>query len=312
MVGSTVDKQVRAARGRRSTARTSHVPRLWIAAFVAPALVTIVTMRVTPAVGAIASSLQSAYPGGLRPAQWVGMKNYAALAADPLFWQMVQQTLVFNLVINPLQVLLALGLAVLLTRRIAGRSLWRVLVFVPATIPIVGSSITWSVALQPQGPVNSVIAMLGGSPQPFLTSPSQALWSVIFIATWIGIGYWMIFLIAGLEDIPTEYLEAAMIDRAGPVRTFFSVTLPLLRRQILFVLVADTVANFVLFVPIQLLTNGGPQDSTTMLMFDAYRTTYDYGSAQAGAARVVILTAIMLVVVIVQFLLLRDRDEASA
>jgi multiple sugar transport system permease protein len=94
------------------------------------------------------------------------------------------------------------------------------------------------------------------------------------------------------------------------VRTFLRITIPLLKRPLLFVLVADTVANFVLFVPVQLLTNGGPQSSTTLLMFDAYQTTYNYGSRNQGAAEVVILTAIMLVFVVLQFWLLHEEREA--
>ena len=115
--------------------------------------------------------------------------------------------------------------------------------------------------------------------------------------------------IAGLEDIPTEYYEAASIDRAGPFRTFFSVTVPLLKRQLLFVLVSDTVANFVLFVPIQMLTNGGPQNSSTVLMFDAYRTTFTFSSRNLGSAEVVILMIVMLAAVGIQFLLLREGDD---
>ena len=129
------------------------------------------------------------------------------------------------------------------------------------------------------------------------------------LASWIGIGYWMLFLIAGLQDIPTELYEAARIDRAGPVKTFFLITLPLLKRPLLFVLVADTVANFVLFVPIQLITKGGPESSTTFLMFDAYRSTFGYGSRNLGAAEVVVLTVIMLFFVSLQFRLLREDKE---
>jgi multiple sugar transport system permease protein len=117
----------------------------------------------------------------------------------------------------------------------------------------------------------------------------------------------MQFLITGIEALPEEVYEAAKLDRAGPIRTFFEITLPLLRRPLLFVLVADTVANFVLFAPIQLLTSGGPQSSTNLLMFDMYTTTYTYGSTDLGAAEVVILTAITLFFVLVQFRLLREE-----
>ena len=236
-----------------------------------------------------------------------GLSNYQALLADKAFVATVLRTLVFNVVVNPLQLTIALFIAFVLTRNVPARGLWRTLVFIPATLPIVGSSIAWGIALQPNGPVNAIIEALGGTAQPFFSSPTQALASIMLVVSWIGIGYWMIFLIAGLESISEEYYEAARLDRAGPVRTFFSITVPLLKRPLLFVLVANTVANFVLFAPVQLLTNGGPQNSTNLLMFDAYRTTFYYNNRNLGAAEVVILTAIMLFFVALQFRLLREE-----
>lgn len=307
--------QPRAATSRR--ARAGAAPRggrryrrdlLWAAVFLSPAIITIAAFRIVPAVQAVSSSLYRSLPGGLAAPSFTGLGNYAALFENQLFVDTLVRTVVFNLIINPLQIGLALLVAVVMTRNIRLAGVWRTLVFVPATVPIVGSSIAWGAALRPDGPVNAILAALGLPAQPFLTSPSQSLASIILIASWIGIGYWMIFLIAGIESIPAEYYEAARIDRAGPVRTFFSITLPLLKRPLLFVLVADTVANFVLFVPVQLLTNGGPENSTTLLMFDAYRTTFGYSSRNLGAAEVTILTAVMLAFVVLQFRLLREDD----
>lgn len=282
---------------------------IWAVVFLAPALVAIFSLRIAPALQALWSSFFKALPGGLSVPFFAGGANYRHLFGNPEFLETFLRTLVFNLVINPLQVAIALLLAILMTRKLALTGLWRTLLFIPATIPIVGSSIAWGAILRQDGPMNAILSVLGVTTQPFLTSPSQALASIMLIATWIGVGYWMIFLITGIENIPREYYEAASIDRAGPLRTFWSITLPLLKRQLLFVLVADTVANFVLFVPIQMLTNGGPENTTTLLMFDAYRTTYGYGNRNLGAAEVVILTLIMLIFVGLQFWLLRDRKD---
>ncbi len=283
----------------------------WGAAFLAPVLLSLVVLRIVPAVGAITSSLYKAFPGGIIPATFAGLQNYRSLFGDPNFNATIVRTIVFNLVINPLQILLALVVAVLFVQRIPLVGLWRTLLFVPVTIPVVGSCIAWGAALNPEGPVNAIISALGGSPQPFFTSPNQALACIIVIASWIGVGYWMLFLVSGLQAIPEELYDAAKIDRAGPFQTFLSITIPMLRRPLLFVLVADTVANFVLFVPVQLLTQGGPQSSTTLLMFEAYRTTYAYGSRNLGAAQVVLLTAIMLFFVLLQFRLLREEKEPA-
>ena len=282
---------------------------VWAALFLVPALATILITRVWPALGAAVSSLYTALPGGVQAERFVGFANYRSLFENQAFIDVLWRTVVFNLVINPLQVGLALVLALVMVRKMPLRGLLRTLLFLPATVPIVGSTIAWGVALRPDGPVNAVITALGGTPQPFFTSLEQSLATVIIIASWIGVGYWMIFLIAGIEAIPEEYFEAAKLDRAGPVRTFFAVTLPQLKRPILFVLVACTVANFVLFVPIQLLTEGGPQSSSTILMFDAYRTTFVFGARNLGAAEVVILSAVMLAFVVMQFMLLGEEKE---
>jgi multiple sugar transport system permease protein len=306
MASSTVTSEPVAARRRRRAGRRHEA--FWAVVFLSPAVAALVVLRVVPTVGAVVTSLYKAFPGGIIPATFTGTGNYKSLFADPNFVDTILRTLVFNVIINPFQIAVALLLAVLFVQRIPQVGVWRTLVFIPVTVPIVGSCIAWGAALNPNGPVNALISALGGDPQPFLTSPNQALACIIVLASWIGVGYWMMFLISGLQAIPEELYDAAKIDQAGPVRTFFSITIPLLKRPLLFVLVADTVANFVLFVPVQLLTQGGPQNSTTLLMFDAYRTTYGYGSRNLGAAEVVILTVIMIFFVLLQFRLLREEE----
>jgi len=305
MASSTVMREPAAVRRRRRHERRHEI--FWAVVFLAPAVAALVVLRVVPTIGAVVTSLHKAFPGGIIPATFAGFRNYNSLFTDPNFVSTIVRTLVFNLIINPLQIVLALLIAVLFVQRIPLVGVWRTLVFIPITVPMVGSAIAWGTALNPNGPVNAVIEVLGGKPQPFFTSPHQALASIIVLASWIGIGYWMMFLISGLQAIPEDLYDAAKTDGAGAIRTFFSITLPLLKRPLLFVLVADTVANFVLFVPVQLLTQGGPQGSTTLLMFDAYRTTYGYGSRNLGAAQVVILTLIMIFFVLLQFRLLREE-----
>jgi multiple sugar transport system permease protein len=304
MASSTVTSEPAAGRRRRAGRRQELI---WAAIFLSPAIAALIVLRIVPTVGAVTQSLYKAFPGGIIPATFHGLGNYESLFSDPNFVDSIVRTLIFNVIINPVQIVLALLLAVLFVQKIPAVGVWRTLVFIPITVPIVGSCIAWGAALNPNGPINALISALGGNAQPFLTSPHQALASIILLASWIGIGYWMLFLISGLQAIPEELYDAAKIDRAGAIRTFFSITIPMLKRPLLFVLVADTVANFVLFVPVQLLTQGGPQNSTTLLMFDAYRTTYGYGSRNLGAAEVVILTVIMIFFVVLQFRLLREE-----
>ncbi|NJL54475.1 sugar ABC transporter permease [bacterium] len=269
--------------------------------FIAPALVALFTMRILPAFNALQASF---YHEG----EYVGLDNYDFLINSEPLVNSIQTTLTFNLIINPLQILIALALAILLTENLPGAAIWRVAIFMPAAVPLAVSSIVWGIAFRPDdGMVNSLLALLAIEPQPWLTSADQALASIIILASWAGVGYWMIFLIAGLRDIPVVYREAAALDGAGYWGTLLYVVLPLMRRPLAFVLVANTVANFLLFPPIQILTRGGPEGSTNLFMHEIYRRAFrfaDYGLASAG---MVILISIMLVIVIIQFRLLRTR-----
>jgi multiple sugar transport system permease protein len=280
------------------------------AMFLLPTLIAIVVLRLVPTISAVGTSLVIQPPGGLLPGHFAGVGNYLAIIQDPGFQKVIAVTLLFNLVINPLQTGLALVLANLLVRRVRFSAVLRIVLFLPICIPAVGSTIVWGILFQPHGPINGVLNAIGIPSQPFLTSPGQALGSIIIICSWVGIGYLMTFLITGLQAVPEELYEAAILDRAGPLRTFFSVTIPMLRRTILFVLVADTVANFVVFVPVQLLTLGGPDGSTDLLMYDSYFQTFSNGELNTGAAQIVVLLAIMLIIVSIQFRLLRSDVES--
>ncbi|PRX69613.1 carbohydrate ABC transporter membrane protein 1 (CUT1 family) [Nonomuraea fuscirosea] len=288
-------------------ARLADRPAAIALAFLAPALVALLVLRLLPAGIAFVSSLNhtSLLTG---ETYFVGLRNYATLFTDPTFLQSVRVTLLFSVIVNPLQIAAALALAVLFTRRFAGVRFLRVLVILPIAVPPAVSAAVWSVAYRPDGLLNSLLTVLGLPPQPFLTSPGQALWSLIVLLSWIGVGYWMMFLIAGLQDIPLSLYEAAAIDGASAWRRFWHVTLPLLRRPLAFVLVADTVANFLVFAPVQMLTNGGPEGSTNVTMYDIFTRAYTVGDLSLAQAEVMLLVLLVLAVVVVQFRLLRGKD----
>jgi len=294
------------SRRRRTTAgRRNTIAAL---VFLAPTATLILILRLLPAATAIADSTKSGLPGSLAEPEFVGFDVFAKLFTSESFWQSVQQTLIFNVLVNPIQIIIALALAVLLTRGLPGSGLWRTLIFLPSAVPLAGSTIVWGIALRPDGPVNGLLGLAGIPAQPWFTSPDQVITSLIILASWIGIGYWMMFLIAGLNDIPSVYFEASRIDGAGPIRTFFSVTLPMLRRPLLFVLVADTVANFVLFAPVQILTSGGPEKRSNFLMYDIFHRSYELSDPYTASAQLVVLLVIMIAIVVVQFRLLGSSD----
>ncbi len=268
--------------------------------FLAPALVALLLFRIVPTGYAVMASLRL-------HGEFVGLDNYRFLLGSASFRRSLGTTLLFGLVINPVQIVLALALAVLFLQRLPGARLWRTLVFLPVAVPLLVSALVWGIAFRPDdGIINAVLSAVGVARQPFLTSPDQALISIMVLASWAGVGYWMVFLIAGLQDIPPDYADAAAVDGAGWWRTFRQITLPLLRRPLAFVLVADTVANFLLFAPVQVLTKGGPSEATNLIMFEVYRQAYTFGDLALASAEVVVVVVLMLLVVTVQFRLLRS------
>ena len=273
------------------------------AAFLAPAVVAVVVLRLWPALDALNASLLA--PRATR----YGFANYRYIFTDPPFLYSLAVTLLYSIVVNPLQIVLALALAVLLRGGLPLVGLWRTLILLPVAIPQSVSAIIWGVAFRPDGPLNGILALIGVGPQRFTTSSGQALASIILIVSWIGVGYWMTFLIAGMQDIPPSLYEAARMDGANRWQAFRYVTIPQLRRSLTFVLVANTVANLLVFAPVQILTKGGPQGATDLIMNEIYTRAFVSGDPSSAAAASVVLVLTTLLVVAVQFRLVSPRDE---
>ena len=279
--------------------------------FLAPALLLIIIFKLYPIfIGFWESLIYTSFGGGSENRTFVWLENYQYLFDDPIFWQSLKITAILTVIINPFQIAISLGLALLLMRRTRYILIIRSLYLLPIGIALPIATVIWGLMLDPyQGLVNGVIGIFGIPPQPFLVSESQALWSIIAIATWKGVAFWMLFLLAGLEEIPTQYYEAAQIDGVKPFQKLRYITLPLLRRTILFVFVADTAANFVLMVPMIILTKGGPMQSTNVLVYEAYRSGFYYQDWGRSLSIISILTIITLVVIGLQLLFLGDSSR---
>ena len=279
--------------------------------FLAPALFLIIIFKLYPIfIGFWESLIYTSFGGGSENRTFVWLENYQYLFDDPIFWQSLKITAILTVIINPFQIAVSLGLALLLMRRTRYILIIRSLYLLPIGIALPIATVIWGLMLDPyQGLVNGVIGIFGIPPQPFLVSESQALWSIIAIATWKGVAFWMLFLLAGLEDIPTQFYEAAQIDGAKPFQKLRYITLPLLRRTILFVFVADTAANFVLMVPMIILTKGGPMQSTNVLVYEAYRSGFYYQDWGRSLSIISILTIITLIVIGFQLLFLGDSSR---
>jgi multiple sugar transport system permease protein len=278
-------------------------------AFLAPALLCLGAFRVYPALRAVWDSFHSS--GLLTSGQkhWVGLDNYSFLFHSPRFGAVIGATAKLVGITVVFQTVLALALALALSGRVWGAWAWRTLIVLPIAVPIAVSSVVWGVAFRPDGPINGLLGIVGIAHQPFLGSASQAPLAIVAILSWVGVGYWMIFLVAGVQDIPRELNEAAAVDGAGRLRTFWNITLPQLRRPLAFVVVANTVANVLVFAPTQILTKGGPEDSTRVVMYDIYTRAFTDGDTATASAEIVLMLIVLLTLVAVQLRLLQGRNE---
>ncbi len=279
--------------------------------FLAPALIGTIAFKLYPIfIGFWESLIYTSFSGGTEKRIFVWFENYQYLFDDKIFWKSLEITAFLTIIINPLQIAMSLGLALLLMRKSKFIRIIRSLYLLPIGIALPIATIIWGLMLDPnQGLINGLIGVFGIPPQPFLVSENQALWCIIAIATWKGVAFWMLFLLAGLEDIPKQYYEAAEIDGATPFQKFRYVTIPQLKRTILFVFVADTAANFVLMVPMIILTKGGPLQSTNVLIYEGYRSGFYYQDWGRSLSIITILTVITLIVIGLQLLFLSEKNE---
>lgn len=269
-----------------------------------PALMLILLFKIYPIFSTLAESFM--IKGEL------SLSTYHNVFNDSSFWNSLWITIKLNLVMIPFQVVLSFILAMFSNVNVKGIGAYRTIFFLPFTISLTVAAIIWSLMFNTNnGILNSFLGFLGMKSQRFLVDKNQALWCIVIIASWKGCGYWMMFFLAGLKNVDISIYESAKIDGAGFFRTVFSITIPLIKRVIFFVLVANTTANFLLFVPMQMLTQGGPQGSTNVLMYEAYKSAFRFADRSRSSVIVVVLLFMIVMVCLFQFRLLQGKKEGA-
>jgi ABC-type sugar transport system permease subunit len=235
---------------------------------------------------------------------------YKRVFEDITFWHSFWITVKINIIMIPFQIFISLLLALIVNITIKGIAIFRTIFYLPVAISLAVATILWNMMLNPgNGIINSILGVLNIPPQGFLINKNQALWSIVAIASWIGCGYWMMFLLAALKNIDNSIYESARIDGANWLSTIIKITLPMIKKVLLFVFVANTTTNILLFVPMQMVTMGGPESSTNVLMYEAYKSAFKYADRPRSAVMVTILLLVIALVCIGQFNLLNDKEE---
>jgi multiple sugar transport system permease protein len=276
--------------------------------FLLPAVGLILIFKLYPIIIVIGESFfKVSYLSGTKV--FVGINNYIDLFLDRSFWNSVWVTTKLNLLINPIQVAIAVVMALLINLDFKGKMFYRFLFFIPLGVSLAVTTIYWSIIFRPgNGIMNYILNALGLPMQPFFNSPTQALWIIIIIASWKGCSFWMLFVLAGLKNIPKEIYEACQVEGVGTIPAFFHITLPLLSRTLLFIFVTDTAANFMLFIPVFMITKGGPDSSTNVLMHEAYKTAMLQGDVGHGMAMIAFLMFMLIGIIAIQFKTFGERE----
>jgi multiple sugar transport system permease protein len=278
--------------------------------FILPSLIGFITFVGVPAVRGLFISFTNW--DLLSTPKVVGLANYQKLFNDPQFWSALRVTVYYVLLNIPLQTVLAVGLAVLMDRLTQSIFVRGVLVL-PWLIPNVVVALLWLWMLDPQlGVVNQLLGLVGISRQPFLGSVGQAMPSVAWINIWRHAGYTALLIFAGLQTIPKDVYEAAAIDGATERRMFWTITIPLLRPVLVFVLVTTVIGSFQIFDTIAITTKGGPVNATRVIFWYIYEYAFNRFQMGYAMSAAVVLFLILITITIIQMRYLRSGESDLA
>lgn len=240
---------------------------------------------------------------------WRGLKNYSyLLTTDPVFLKSLGNTFAFAVGGVGTNTILGLGIALLLNSRIRGRTIWRVLYFMPVVTAPMALAVMFSFIFDRNfGVVNNILTAIGLPRQPFLSGIDQSLMTLVFIAVYQYVGYYIVIFLAGLQGIPQDYYDAAQVDGADRLQEFRFITLPLLRPVMLFVVVTNTIGALQVFDLVFATTGGAPANSSMTVVLYMYNTAFKFSRMGRASAMAFILFAIIMIITLIQVRLLQDR-----
>ncbi len=274
-----------------------------------PAFVFLVGFTHYPAIGTLLDSLMSTPRAG-RAAVFVGLENYAVMLDDPTFWKSLINNFWFALVTIPVSIALSIAMALWVNEKIAGRQFLRMSYFLPTVLPMIAVANIWIFFYTPgYGLINQVLQLFGVSSQNWLGDPNLVLGSVIVVAIWKEAGFFMIFYLAALQTLSPSYKEAAQIEGASAWYFFRRVQWPLLMPTTIFVLVNALINAFRMVDHIIVMTKGGPDNASSLLLFYLYEVGFKFWDQGYASALTAVLLAILALIGLFQFFVLDRRTH---
>lgn len=278
--------------------------------FLAPALILLIIFLIVPIGMVFYYAFTDYYLLTPDARQFIGLENFKQLFNDPIFIKSVWNTAKFVIWIIPVQLGAALGMALIINKNRKGNMFFKIAFFAPVVMSLVVISILWLYLLNPnEGLINALLNQLGIKSMPFLTSPKQAMYTVVFVSAWQGAGYQMLLLLGGMQNIPRDVYEAAEIDGFSKFQQFRYITLPLLKPTAIFVLLTTLISAFKLIVQPMVMTQGGPMNSTMTMVYYIYQTGFtDRLVGYSSSIALVFTTMIGLITIAQRKLIKEDKD----
>ncbi|MBD9291339.1 MULTISPECIES: carbohydrate ABC transporter permease [Coprococcus] len=278
-------------------------------AFFGPALLLLTIFLFLPMILTLVFSFTDFFALNPKLTHFTGLGNYIQIFQDEDYLKAFVNTIKFVVIIVPLQGIGALVLALLINKVTRCKTYFKVAFFIPVVMSLAVVSTLWIQIYSPEGILNSLLAHLGISAQPFINSASQALPSIAFMSAWQGMGYQMIIFLGGLQQINPALYEAAEMDHASAWQKFKDITLPELKPLCVFVFITITIGAFRMIVQPMVMTGGGPSHSTYTMVYDIYETgtvNWEIGLASTMA---IVFAIFVMILTIIQTILTKDKEE---
>ncbi|MET3688001.1 fructooligosaccharide transport system permease protein [Priestia megaterium] len=278
--------------------------------FLGPALLLLLLFLIIPAIMSVYYAFTDYYLLTPDMRKFVGLDNFINLFKDPIFLKSLANTLKFVVWVIPLQIGAALGLALLLNKQRKANTFFKVAYFSPVVMSLVVISVLWLYLLNPnEGIINNVLTYFGVSAQPFLTSPKQAMFTIVFVSAWQGAGFQMLIFLAGLQNIPGDVYEAAQLDGMNKWQRFIYITLPLLKPTSIFIFITTLIGAFKLLVQPMVMTQGGPVNSTMTVVYYIYQTGFTDRMVGYASSIALLFGTIIGLVTLAQRKLVKEEED---
>ncbi len=276
----------------------------WLLAL--PAVVLLATFTHVPMVATIIDSFFST-PHGRKSPDFIGLAQYRNMLADPIFWLAFKNNLLYALITVPVSIALALLMALWVNGRIKGRAALRLAFFTPTILPMVAAANIWLFFYTPDyGLLNQIIHLFGFASVNWLGSPGTALPALMAVTIWKEAGFFMVFFLAALQQVPPVLYEAARMENAGRFLVFRRITWPLVMPTTLFIAVNALINAFRVVDQVIAMTGGGPNNATTLLLFYIFQVAFSFWDTAYAAALSTVLLLLLATIALAQFFLL-DR-----